>query len=38
MHFNTFPVIAADPGEFKKKVEALGKKAIVMNYGEEILL
>jgi L-ascorbate metabolism protein UlaG (beta-lactamase superfamily) len=38
IHYNTFPVIAADPAEFKKKVEALGKKAIVMNFGEEILL
>lgn len=38
MHFNTFPVIAADPADFRKRVEALGKKAIVMNYGEEILL
>ena len=38
IHFNTFPVIAADPGEFKKKVEALGKKAIVMKFGEEIVL
>lgn len=38
IHFNTFPVIAADPGEFKKKVEAIGKKAIVMNFGEEIVL
>lgn len=38
IHFNTFPVIAADPGEFKKKVEAIGKKAIVMKFGEEIVL
>lgn len=38
IHYNTFPVIAADPADFKRKVEALGKKAIVMNYGEEILL
>ena len=38
MHYNTFPVIAADPDEFRKKVEALGKKSIVMKYGEEILL
>lgn len=38
MHFNTFPVIAADPHEFKKKVEQLGKKARVLNFGEEIEL
>ena len=36
MHYNTFPVIAADPDEFKRKVESLGKKCKVMNYGEEI--
>lgn len=34
MHYNTFPVIEADPNEFAKKVEALGKKAKVMQYGE----
>ncbi|MGK9475932.1 metal-dependent hydrolase [Melioribacter sp. OK-6-Me] len=38
MHYNTFPVIKADPYEFKSKVEAIGKKAIVLNYGEEIEL
>ena len=36
MHYNTFPVIAADPDEFMRKVESLGKKCKVMNYGEEI--
>lgn len=38
MHYNTFPVISADPLEFKKKVEELGKKCIVMKFGEEIEL
>ena len=38
MHFNTFPVITADPLEFKKKVEQIGKKARVLNFGEEIEL
>lgn len=38
MHFNTFPVIAADPNEFKKKVEDIGKKCTVLNFGEEIIL
>lgn len=38
MHYNTFPVIAADPDDFRKQVEAIGRKARVMNYGEEILL
>lgn len=38
MHYNTFPVINADPHEFKKKVEAIGKKSIVMEFGQEIEL
>ncbi len=36
MHYNTFPVIEPDPNEFKTKVEAMGKKSIVMEYGQEI--
>lgn len=36
MHYNTFPVIEADPNEFKQKVEAKGFNCRVMNYGEEI--
>lgn len=35
MHYNTFPVIAADPREFAREVAALGKIAWVMDYGEE---
>lgn len=38
MHYNTFPVIAANPEEFKDKVEALGKKCKVLQYGQEIEL
>jgi len=38
MHYNTFPVIEADPAEFANKVVAKGFKAQVMGYGEEILL
>ncbi len=38
MHFNTFSVIAADPNEFKKKIELLGKKCIVLDFGQEIEL
>lgn len=38
MHYNTFPVIAADPKEFAAQVELLGKTAIVMDYGQEIPL
>jgi len=36
MHYNTFPVIEADPNEFKTKTETKGTKCIVMEYGEEI--
>ncbi len=38
MHYDTFGVIKADPQAFKEKVEALGKKSIVLAYGEEITL
>ncbi len=38
IHYNTFPVIQADPLEFKKKVEATGINSRVMRYGEEIKL
>lgn len=38
IHYNTFPVIEADPAEFANKVAAKGFKAQVMSYGEEILL
>ncbi len=34
MHYNTFSVISADPLEFKRKVEAVGKKCKVMEFGE----
>ncbi|MGB9771628.1 MAG: metal-dependent hydrolase [Candidatus Kapaibacteriota bacterium] len=36
MHYNTFPVIQADPYEFKKKVESIGKNCRVMEYGETL--
>ncbi len=38
MHYNTFPVINADPEEFKNKVEAVGMKSMVLKYGQEINL
>ena len=38
MHYNTFPVIAADPNEFKKLAEAKGFNTRVLNFGEEIEL
>lgn len=36
MHYNTFPVIEADPEEFKQRVEAIGRKACVLKPGESI--
>jgi len=36
MHYNTFPVIQQDPHEFKSKVESIGKKAMVMEYGQTL--
>ena len=38
MHYNTFPIIEADPREFKSKVEQKGKQCRVLEYGEEILI
>jgi len=38
MHYNTFPVIEADPVEFKEKAEAMNNDSKVMEYGEEIVL
>lgn len=36
MHYNTFPVIEADPEEFRTKVSGRGKECIIMKPGEEI--
>lgn len=38
MHYNTFPVINADPEEFREKVAQKGINCRVMEYGEEIEL
>lgn len=38
MHYNTFPVIKADPNEFKKKAELKGLNCKVLQFGEEIEL
>lgn len=38
MHFNTFPVIKADPQIFKNKLEKTGKKCTILSYGEEIII
>jgi len=36
MHYNTFGVIEADPMEFKRKVESIGKKCVVIPFGDSI--
>lgn len=36
MHYNTFPVIQADPDEFKTKVTAKGIACEVLAFGQEI--
>lgn len=36
MHYDTFGVIEADPQEFKRKVESIGKKCVVIPFGESI--
>lgn len=38
MHYNTFDVIVADPGEFKSKVEKKGYKVQIMNVGDKLQL
>ncbi|MBI5323748.1 MAG: metal-dependent hydrolase [Ignavibacteriae bacterium] len=38
MHYNTFPVIQADPEVFKSKLSANEKDCRVMKYGESITL
>jgi L-ascorbate metabolism protein UlaG (beta-lactamase superfamily) len=36
MHYNTFGVIAADAGDFRKKLEAKGLTARIMQVGEKL--
>jgi L-ascorbate metabolism protein UlaG (beta-lactamase superfamily) len=36
MHYNTFPLIAADPNDFKAKVEKNGNKCTIMNVNDTI--
>ncbi len=38
MHYNTFPVIAADPKDFARKIEKNGKKCRIMEFGETMEL
>jgi L-ascorbate metabolism protein UlaG (beta-lactamase superfamily) len=36
IHYNTFDIIKANPEDFKKKVESIGKKCCIINIGESI--
>lgn len=36
MHYGTFDVIDSNPEEFRRKVESIGKKCVIMPYGEAI--
>jgi L-ascorbate metabolism protein UlaG (beta-lactamase superfamily) len=36
LHYNTFEPIKADAKEFKKKIESIGKKCIILNPDEKI--
>lgn len=36
MHYNTFPIINADPNEFKRILDSMNKKCRIMDFGEEI--
>jgi L-ascorbate metabolism protein UlaG (beta-lactamase superfamily) len=36
IHYNTWPPIEADTNEFKRKIESIGKKCIVMDSGSSI--
>jgi L-ascorbate metabolism protein UlaG (beta-lactamase superfamily) len=38
VHFDTFDVIKSDPEEFKRKIESIGKKCLIMNPGDTIEL
>jgi L-ascorbate metabolism protein UlaG (beta-lactamase superfamily) len=34
IHYSTFPVIESDPEEFKRKIEAIGKKCVLLPIGK----
>ncbi len=38
MHYKTWPIIDAEPENFKNKVEAIGKNCKILQYGQEIEL
>lgn len=38
MHYNTFDIIKADPEEFRRKIESIGRKCTVMRSNESLEL
>lgn len=36
VHYGTFPVIDTDPNEFRRKIESIGKKCVILPVGEEV--
>lgn len=38
IHYNTFDLIKADDNDFKRKIESIGKKCVLMKPGEELSL
>jgi L-ascorbate metabolism protein UlaG (beta-lactamase superfamily) len=36
MHYSTFPVVNADPEEFRRKVESIGRKCTIIPFGGSI--
>lgn len=36
VHYNTFEVIKVDVNEFKRKIESIGKKCVIMKPGDEL--
>ncbi len=38
MHYNTFDIIKTNPNDFQSKVEAIGIKSRILDFGEEFIL
>ncbi|MCE1165495.1 MAG: metal-dependent hydrolase [Bacteroidetes bacterium] len=34
IHYNTFDIIKSDPNDFKRKIESIGKKCVIMKPGD----
>ena len=34
IHYNTFDIIKSDANDFKRKVESIGKKCVIMKAGD----